>query len=74
MRKVGKITEIEKDIILALAKYDMNASLVSEKIYLAPSTLQYHIKQIKKYTGIDPLSFYGLVELLQNIRRPEYVG
>lgn len=74
MREAGKITEIEKDIVLALAKYDMNASLVSEKIYLAPSTIQYHIKQIKRYTGIDPLSFYGLVKLLQNIRKPEYIA
>lgn len=33
--------------------------------YLSYVTVGYHLNQIKKSTGIDPRSFYGLCKLVQ---------
>ena len=35
------------------------------KLYLSYVTVGYHLNQIKKSTGIDPRSFYGLCKLVQ---------
>lgn len=59
------MTERQREIVLGYAECDMNAVETGRKLYLSYVTVGYHLKQIKKTTGIDPRSFYGLCKLVQ---------
>lgn len=60
----------QKEIILAYAENDMDAKATGKKLYLSPSTMQYHLSRIKTDTGIDPRTFYGLCQLVQRMGGP----
>lgn len=55
----------EREIVLGYAECSMNAVETGRKLYLSYVTVGYHLNQIKKSTGIDPRSFYGLCKLVQ---------
>jgi sugar diacid utilization regulator len=59
------LSNLDREIIMAFAKYDMKPYRVSENIFLAKGTVMYHIKKIKKITGLDVRKFYELCELLE---------
>lgn len=59
------MTEQQEEIILAMADCNMSALAVSKKIYLHRNTVDYHIIQITKQTGLDPRNFYDLNKLLR---------
>lgn len=51
-------------IIIALAKYDMNAQAAADAIYVHRNTIRYHAIKIHQNTGLNPLNFYDLCKLL----------
>ena len=57
--------DIEKSVILEMAKCDMNCNLAAEQMYRSRSGVQYYIKKIKSETGLDCRRFYDLIELLK---------
>ncbi len=59
------MTERQREIVLGYAECSMNAVETGRKLYLSYVTVGYHLNQIKKSTGIDPRSFYGLCKLVQ---------
>lgn len=59
------MTERQREIVLGYAECSMNAVETGRKLYLSCVTVGYHLNQIKKTTGIDPRSFYGLCKLVQ---------
>ena len=59
------MTERQREIVLGYAECDMNAVETGRKLYLSCVAVGYHLNQIKKTTGIDPRSFYGLCKLVQ---------
>lgn len=59
--------DIEKSVILEMAKCDMNCNLAAEQMYRSRSGVQYYIKKIKSETGLDCRRFYDLIELLKMI-------
>ncbi len=52
-------------IVIALADNNMNVSKVSRVVFMHRNSLAYHIGKIKRTTGLDPLNFYDLVELVR---------
>ena len=62
------MTECQKEILLALAACSLNVSAVSRKLRLHRNTVTYQVEKIKRETGLDPLNFYQLVELLRRRR------
>ena len=56
-------------IIVALAGNDMKASAAAREIYVHKNTLLYHTKKMAANTGLDPLKFYDLCELLPVARQ-----
>ena len=64
MREKG-LSNLDREIIIAFAKYDMKPYRVSNNIFLSKATVMYHIKKIKKITGLDIRKFYELCELLK---------
>ena len=60
-----ELSIMDKDIIVAFAKYDMKPYRVAENIYVCRATVIYHMKRIKEKTGLDIRKFYDLCELLE---------
>ena len=58
------MTDKDKEVILALAKHNMDVSKTSRGIYTHRKTVMYHVKNVKKETGLDPLNFYDLHRLV----------
>ncbi len=62
---MGKITEEKnKEIIKALAECNMSVGKAAKELHYNRQTVYYRIEKIKKVTGLNPLVFYDLVELL----------
>ena len=55
----------KKEIILTLAECNMNVTEVSRRKYFHRNTVEYHCKQIRKKTGLNPQNFYDLVKLVE---------
>ena len=62
------ITPTDKDVLLAYADCDMNAKQTSREIHMNSHNVDYHLDKVKRVSGIDPRTFYGLAELLEQIR------
>ena len=60
-----RMTDRQREIVLALAGCKMNASEAGKKIFLHRNTVLYHGEQIKLSTGLDPFDFYDLCKLLE---------
>ena len=63
-----ELSDLEKEIIVAFAEYDMKPFRVAENIYVCRATVIYHIKKIKEKTGLDMRKFYDLCELLEIVK------
>lgn len=63
------LTETDKEIILAYADNDMNASETGKKLFMSTKSVQYHLDKIKRKTGFDPHKFYGLVKLIYELKK-----
>jgi sugar diacid utilization regulator len=54
-------------IILALADHNLNVSRVCKAVFMSRSTVQRHIKKIKRVTGLDATAFHDLCKLMQMV-------
>ena len=59
-----KLTQAEMLMIRTLADNNMNISAAARQLFRDDSGLAYRYKQIRKRTGLNPLNFYDLHELL----------
>ena len=60
--------ELYKKIITLLAENKMNISEVARILRYDRNTVKYHIGQIKKATGKDPLNLFELAELIGMVK------
>lgn len=58
------MSDIDAQIILALAACDMNVSAVAEKLFMHRNTVVYHLEKVHKATGANPRKFYDLITLV----------
>lgn len=70
----SNISKMEIKIIFALAECGLNSSRAARKLNLHRNTVVYHIGEIKNITGLDPLDFYDMVELLKRFKEVEEDG
>ena len=63
------LDELDAEIIIALADYNLNATEVAKRLYMHRNTVRYHIKRVHRLTGKDALNFYDLCELLPIARQ-----
>lgn len=66
------MTELQAEILVALAKNQLSVSETARKLYMHRTTVNYHIRQIRKLTGKNPLDFYDMCELLPQARKILY--
>lgn len=65
------MTDLDVEIILALADCDMSVARTGQKLYMHQNTVKYHLAKVKKETGLNPKCFYDLVKLLAMIERED---
>ena len=68
LKSKTKISNREKDVIFALAESKLNVSEAARKLFLNRNTVLYHVSEIKRISGFDPLDFYGLQELIERVK------
>lgn len=59
-----KLTDIDVQVILGFADNNMNVSETSRSLFMHRNTVVYHLDKVKRKTGLDPLNFYDLMELV----------
>ena len=66
-----KQTEInlrEKEVLKAMADANLNVTEAAIFLWIARNSVVYHLKKIKRKTGLDPRNFYDMVKLLKYIK------
>lgn len=63
-RYAKTLSKREKTEVQTLADCDMNIAWTARILGTRRNTLQYHFDSIMRKTGLDPLNFYNLHELL----------
>ena len=64
----NKVSKQEIKILFTLAECRLNPSMTAIKLNLHRNTVVYHIGEIRKFTRLDPLDFYDMVELLRRFK------
>lgn len=59
------LTETQARIILALAVNNINVSATAKALHYDRSTVDYHLLQIRRRTGLNPKNFYDLQTLVR---------
>ena len=59
------LSEIQKNVIFALADNGMRATEVARALDVHRNTVLYHIKEINSKTGLNPLDFHDLCKLIE---------
>jgi DNA-binding PucR family transcriptional regulator len=54
----------QAEVIVSLAKNNLNARAVARSMFLHYQTVYYNIRMIQRNTGLNPLDFYDLCKLL----------
>jgi DNA-binding PucR family transcriptional regulator len=63
------MTELDKDVIVALADNGMKISGAGRVLFMCYNTVLYHIQKIKTATGLDPRDFHDLCVLYAMVRK-----
>ena len=58
-------TELDIKTLVEFANNNMDLSKTARKLFLSRTAAAYHLEKIKNKTGLDPLNFYDLVQLLK---------
>ena len=61
------LDKVDIGIVKAYADANMNATEVSKRIYMHRNTVDYHLRKVKKITGLDPTNFHCLGKILAGI-------
>lgn len=57
--------DIDKKIIQALADNNLSVDKTAKEVFMGRSSIYRHVRKIKKETGLNPLSFWDLLNLLK---------
>lgn len=67
-KKTIGLSDIQKEIILALVDCSMVISAVARKLYTCSANVNYHVKEIERKTGKNPRRFSDLVDLAKMVK------
>lgn len=59
------MTKTQAEIIVKLAKNNINAAATAREMFMHRNTVDYHIRMVYRNTGLNPLNFYDLTALLR---------
>lgn len=64
------MTAQDKEILVAFAENGMKCSRTADAVFLHHNSVEYHLRKIKKETGLDPRNLYDLIKLLEADKPP----
>ena len=62
-----KLSEMQKSIILGMARNNMTVSAVARDLHYHRNNIIYHIDIIRYRTGLDPMCYYDLCRLVDMV-------
>lgn len=62
------MTILQAEVIVALAKNNMNTTATAKDLCFHRNSIYHHIGMIRRNTGLNPLNFYDLCELLRKAK------
>ena len=65
---MDKLTDTDFEVVLSMADNDMNPTRTANKMFMNRNTVIYHIRKVKKLTGLDARNFYDLIKLVRMAR------
>ncbi len=57
------LNDYQRDVIIAFAENDMITEKTAKVMVYSRNTVDYHLKNIKKKTGLNPMCFFDLIRL-----------
>ena len=61
------MTDKQREVILAMAKHNMNVTDAAMGLHYHRNSLLYHIERIEMKYGLNPRRFYDLCKLLKMV-------
>lgn len=59
-----RLTEEDWQMVMEFAENNMNMSETARVLHVTRQTVLYHLQKVAETTGLNPMVFYDLVELL----------
>ena len=66
-----ELTDVDVQVVLTFADNNMNATETGKKLFMYRTTVKYHLERVERKTGLNPLKFYDLVELVGVLKETE---
>lgn len=60
-----KLSTIDLEVLKAYMDANMVCTEAAKSLYMSSSNIDYHLNQIKHYSGLNPKNFYDLVKLME---------
>lgn len=65
------LTPAQIECIAAYAANNMNIQATATSLYRHRNTIEYHLREVERKTGLDPKGFFNLIRLLNLIEEKE---
>lgn len=65
------LTPAQIECIAAYATNNMNIQATATSLYRHRNAVEYHLREVKRKTGLDPKVFFNLIRLLNLIEEKE---
>lgn len=62
---MGELTKRDRECLELYAKSNMNANEAARRNFMHRNTVEYHLEQVKKKTGLNPRDFFDLAKLME---------
>lgn len=62
------MTTTQAEVITKLAENNMNTTATAKQMIMHRNSVYHHIMMIQRNTGLNPLNFYDLCELLREAK------
>ena len=62
------MTTTQAEVITKLAENSMNTTATAKQMIMHRNSVYHHIMMIRRDTGLNPLNFYDLCELLREAK------
>lgn len=62
------MTILQAEVIVALARNNMNTTATAKDLCFHRNSIYHHIGMIRRNTGLNPLNFYDLCDLLRKAK------
>lgn len=66
-----RFTERDREVVRQLAQHDLSMAGAARAMYIHVGTVQYYAAKIEGKTGLSPLKFYDMIELLKLVEEQE---